>query len=189
MSMSSLSEIYSTTESKMKHAIEALDEHFNTIRTGRASTALLDKVEVDAYGTPMKLKEVASVSTPDARSITISPWDKGQLAAIERAIVSSDLGLNPQNDGKLLRISIPPLTEERRKELVKVAHTMAEESRIAIRNVRKHMRDGVHKLVKDKDISEDEGKDGEDKVQEITNKWIGKVEEHLKAKETEIMEI
>lgn len=189
MMLQSLNEIYKTSESKMKHAIEALDANFNTIRTGRASTALLDKIEVDAYGTPMKLKEVASISTPDARTITVTPWDKNQLSAVERAIITADLGLNPQNDGKMLRIIIPPLTEERRKELVKVAHNMSEEGRVSIRNVRKHMRDNIQKLVKDKEISEDEGKTGEEKVQEITNKWIAKVDEHLKNKEKEIMEI
>lgn len=187
--MPEVQSIFKTAEHKMGQAIEALEHHFNTLRTGRASIALLDDIRVDAYGQITPLNQVASVNTPDARTIAITPWDKNQLASIERAIQQSDLGLNPQNDGKMIRLSIPPLTEERRKELVKKAHGMAEEGRIAIRNVRKHCKDDIEKLKKDKGLSEDLTHDAISDLQKITDKWILKVDEVLKKKEEEIMEV
>lgn len=182
-------EIFKQAEGKMNSSIQALDHHFNTLRTGRASTALLDDIRVEAYGQEMPLNNVANVSTPDARTIVVQPWDAGQLAAIERAIMVSDLGINPNNDGKLIRLSIPPLTEERRRELVKKAAHMAEEARIAIRNVRRHSKDDIEKLRKDKELSDDQAHDANDELQKITDKWIKKVDEHLARKEKEIMEV
>ncbi len=187
--MPELDEVFKTAETKMKHAIEALDHHFNTLRTGRASTALLDDVTVDAYGQQMPLNQVASVNTPDARTIAITPWDKNQLGAIERSIQASDLGLNPMNDGKMIRLSIPSLTEERRKDLVKRAHHMSEEARIAIRNVRKHQKEAIEKMKKNKELTEDEAHAAIDDLQKITDKWVAKVDEHLEGKEKEIMEV
>ena len=180
---------FKSAEQKMQSAIDALDHHFNTLRTGRASTALLDDVKVEAYGQPMPINQVASVSTPDARTIMISPWDKGQLAAIERALLQADLGLTPMNDGQHIRMNIPPLTEERRKELVKKAHHMAEEARVAVRNVRRHSKEHIEKLNKDKKLTDDLTHDALDQLQKITDKWIAKVDEHMKKKEKEIMEV
>lgn len=182
-------EIFKQVEGKMSSAIKAMEHHFNTLRTGRASTALLDDIKVDAYGQEMPLNNVASVSTPDARTILVQPWDAGQLGAIERAILTSDLGINPNNDGKCIRLSIPPLTEERRKELVKKASHMAEEGRIAIRNVRRHAKDEIEKLRKDKELSDDQAHDANDELQKITDKWIKEVDVHLERKDKEIMEV
>lgn len=181
--------VFKTARTKMKHAIDALEHHFNTLRTGRASTSLLDDVEVDAYGRTMPLKQVASISTPDAKTITVTPWDKSQLAIVEKAILVADLGLNPQNDGKMIRLIIPPLTEERRKELVKKAHHMAEEARVAIRNVRRHQKDEIEKLRKGKELSDDLAHDALDELQSITDKWTKEVDEVLAVKEKEIMEV
>lgn len=182
-------EVFKTAESKMKAAINAMERHFNTLRTGRASAALLDDVRVEAYGQEMAINSVATVSTPDSRTITVQPWDASQLAAIERAILVSDLGINPMNDGKIIRLAIPPLTEERRKELVKKAHHMAEEARIAIRNIRRHAKDEIEKMRKAKELSDDLAHDAIEELQKITDKWIKEVEEHLARKEKEIMEV
>ena len=178
-----------TAEHKMQSAIDALDHHFNTLRTGRASTALLEDVKVDAYGQQMPLNQVASVSTPDAKTIMVAPWDKSQLATIERALLASDLGLTPMNDGTAIRLNIPPLTEERRKELVKRAHHMAEDSRVAIRNVRRHSKEHLEKMNKNKDLSDDQTHDALDDLQKLTDKWIAKVDQHLQHKEKELMEV
>lgn len=185
----SVDEIFKNAERKMAHAIEALDHHFNTLRTGRASAALLDDVKVEAYGTDTPLNQVASVSTPDARTITVQPWDKNQLNAIEKALLVANLGMTPHNDGTLIRLNVPPLTEERRKELAKKAHGMAEEGRVAIRNVRKHSKDEIDKLKKSKELSEDLAHDATDKLQKLTDKWIKKVDEVLAKKEKDIMAV
>lgn len=187
--MEETKELFKTAEHKMAQAIEALDHHFNTLRTGRASTALLDDVRVEAYGQEMPLQQVASVNTPDARTIAIQPWDSNQIAAIERALLVADLGLNPQNDGKIIRLNIPPLTEERRKDLAKKAHAMAEEGRVAIRNIRKHIKDGIEKLRKDKVLSDDQAHDANDELQKLTDRYIAKVDEHMQKKEKDIMEV
>lgn len=187
--MSDTKELFNTSERKMAHAIEALEHHFNTLRTGRASTALLDDVRVEVYGQMSPLSSVATLATPDARTITISPWDKNALGPVEKAIQASNLGLNPHNDGKMLRLSIPPLTEERRKELAKKAHGMAEDARVAIRNVRKHSKEVIEKMKKGKELTEDIAHAENDKLQKLTDKWILKVEEVLKKKEKEIMEV
>ncbi|CAN5335319.1 ribosome recycling factor [soil metagenome] len=180
---------FKESEAKMGSALTALEQHFGTLRTGRASTSMLDKITIDAYGTPMPLAQVASVSTPDARSIVIAPWDKSQLAAIEKAILAANLGVTPQNDGKQVRLSLPPLTEDRRNELVKKAHSMAEDARIAIRNVRKHTKEVFDKMKKDKKLTEDQLHDSNEDLQKTTDKWIVKVDEHLKKKEKEVMDV
>lgn len=174
---------------RMNGAIGSLDKDFSKLRTGRATTALVDSIQVDYYGTPTPISQLSSVSVPDSKTITIQPWDKGAFGAVEKAIQTSDLGLNPVNDGKIIRISIPPLTEERRKELVKVAKKYTEDAKIAIRNVRRDMNDALKKMEKDKAISEDDLRRGEGDVQKMTDEYVKKADEVLAAKEKEILEI
>jgi ribosome recycling factor len=184
-----LKELFRQAEEKMHKAIEATEHEFNTIRTGRANPALLDAVQVNAYGTIMPLKQLATISSPDPRSLLIQPWDRSNIAAIEKSILAANLGLTPINDGRVIRINIPSLTEERRKELAKIAHRMAEEGRVAIRNVRRHTNDEIKKLQKDGKISEDENFKSQASMQETTDKFIEKVNTILAAKEKEIMEV
>lgn len=184
-----LDDLFRQAKEKMKKAIEVMEGEFSHLRTGKASVALLDPVKVSAYDTEMPLKQVASITTPDAKTIVVQPWDKNLIALIEKAIMAANLGLTPINDGKMIRINIPPLTEERRKELVKVAHKIAEEGRIAIRNVRRHINEEIKRMEKEHQISEDERYKALDKTQEITDESIKKVEELLGKKEREIMEI
>ncbi|WP_243545633.1 ribosome recycling factor [Pseudodesulfovibrio tunisiensis] len=174
---------------RMSGAFTALENDFSKLRTGRASTSLVDDVTVEYYGTPTPLNQIASVSIPDSRTITIQPWDKGAFSAIDKALLKSDLGLTPVNDGKLIRISIPPLTEERRKELVKVARKYTEEARVAIRNVRRDLNEQLKKLQKDKDITEDDQRRGQDDVQKLTDDTVKRCDDALAAKEKEIMEL
>ncbi|XPV75257.1 MAG: ribosome recycling factor [Desulfovibrio sp.] len=174
---------------RMEGAINKLEKDFSTLRTGRASTALVDNIVVDYYGTPTPLNQLASVSIPDARTLAIQPWDKGAFAGIEKGIMNSDLGLNPVNDGSLIRISIPPLTEDRRKDLVKLARKNSEDAKIAIRNVRRDMNDSFKKLLKDKEITEDDQRQGQDEVQKMTDSFVKKCDTVLAEKEKEIMEI
>ncbi|MEZ7198408.1 ribosome recycling factor [Pseudodesulfovibrio karagichevae] len=174
---------------RMAGAISALDKDFGKLRTGRATTALVDTLMVDYYGTPTPISQLSSVSVPDSKTITIQPWDKGAFGAVEKAIQTSDLGLNPVNDGKIIRIVIPPLTEERRKELVKVAKKYTEDAKIAIRNVRRDMNDALKKMEKDKDISEDDLRRSEGDVQKMTDDYVKKADEVMAAKEKEILEI
>jgi ribosome recycling factor len=174
---------------RMAGAIGALEKDFSKLRTGRATTALVDTIVVDYYGTPTPINQLSSVSVPDAKTITIQPWDRGAFGAVEKAIQTSDLGLNPVNDGKIIRISIPPLTEERRKELVKVAKKYTEDCKIAIRNVRRDLNDTLKKMEKDKDISEDELKKGEADVQKLTDDHVKQSDSVFAAKEKEILEI
>lgn len=169
--------------------MKALENDFGKLRTGRASTSLVDQVPVDYYGTPTPINQLASISVPDSRSIAIQPWDRGAFPLIEKALLQSDLGLNPVNDGKLLRISIPPLTEDRRKELVRIAKKYTEDSKIAIRNVRRDMNDTLKKLEKDKDISEDEQRKAQDGVQKLTDDYVKMCDAACAEKEKEIMEI
>jgi len=174
---------------KMDKALTALSHEFSSLRTGRASVAIFDTVMVDYYGTPTPLNQVATLSAPEPRLIIVQPWDVSQIRPIEKAITSSVLGLTPSNDGKIIRINIPQLTEERRKELVKVAHTFGEECRVSIRNIRREFNDKAKKLEKDKEISQDEHKKINDDIQSVTDSYIKKVEEALTRKEAEIMEI
>ncbi len=176
-------------EERMKKALASLDKEFARLRTGRASTSLLDGVRVDYYDTPTPLDQIASVSTPDSRTITIQPWDRKAFSDVEKAILKSDLGLTPVNDGKIIRISIPPLTEDRRKDLVKVAKKYAEEAKVAVRNIRRDANDALKKKKNDKAISEDEQHKGQDDVQKLTDAYIAKTDAVLATKEKEIMEI
>ena len=177
------------TAEKMDAAINALKKEFATIRTGRASLSLLDGIKVDCYGSITPLNQVASLAVPESRLITIQPWDPKVIENIEKAIQSSGIGLTPANDGKIIRLPVPPLTEERRKELVKLAKKMAEDSRVAIRNIRRDINDEVKKIEKEKKISEDESRKTHEDIQKTTDQYIKKIDEILKQKEQEIMEV
>jgi ribosome recycling factor len=174
-------------ETKMTGALEALGRELATVRTGRASAGLLDGIRVDYYGTPTPVNQMASISVPDARTIVIQPWEAGQLKAIEKAIITSDLGLTPVNDGKIVRLAMPSPTEERRKQLAKTVHKIAEESRVAVRNLRRDANDRLKALAKDKKVSEDEERRSHDQIQKTTDRFIAKVDELLKKKEQEIL--
>ena len=176
-------------EEKMEKALVSLDRELGRLRTGRASTSLVDPIKVDYYGTPTPISQLASVAVPDSRTITIQPWDRGAFAGVEKAILKSDLGLTPINDGKIIRISIPPLTEERRKELVKVSRKYGEDAKVAVRNVRRDANDQLKKLEKEKAISEDELKKATDDVQKITDKYVARIDEKCQAKDKEIMDL
>ena len=173
---------------RMEKSVAALKDEFNTIRTGRASAALFDKIRVDYYGQPTPLNQVATISVPEARSVVIQPFDKTLIGEIEKAIQKSELGLHPSNDGKIIRIAIPPLTAERRKELVKQAKAAAETSRVAIRNIRRDGNDDLKKQQKDSKLTEDELKTAEDALQKSTDKFIADINKILETKEKEIME-
>ncbi|MBI1962609.1 MAG: ribosome recycling factor [Candidatus Rokubacteria bacterium] len=174
-------------ETRMTAAIDALGREFATVRTGRASAALLDGLRVDYYGTPTPVNQMASISVPDARTLVIQPWEASQLKALEKAIIASDLGITPVNDGKLVRLTMPTPTEERRKQLVKTVHKMAEEARVAVRNVRREANDRLKAMAKDKKVSEDDERRGHDQIQKATDKHIARVDELLKKKEQEIL--
>ena len=174
---------------RMEAAIEDVRRKLATVRTGRAAVSLLDSVMVEYYGTPTPLNQMASVHVPEPQMLTVQPWDLTQLGAIEKAIRAADLGLNPSNDGKLVRIPIPPLTEERRKQLAKQVHEIAEDHRTAVRNIRRDANDRLKKMLKDKAISEDAERDGLDEVQKMTNTYIGKIDELAKSKEHEILSV
>lgn len=176
-------------ESQMRKTIEATQRSFNTIRTGRANPALLDRITVEYYGTETPLKQLANISVPDASTIMIQPYDKSSLSSIERSISMSDIGLTPNNDGSVVRLNIPPLTNERRQELVKVAAKYAEEGKVALRNIRRDAVDSVRKEEKASDISEDESRDLQDEIQKVTDKYVNKIDELLKEKETDIMTV
>ncbi|EHJ47378.1 ribosome recycling factor [Solidesulfovibrio carbinoliphilus subsp. oakridgensis] len=182
-------EVLTEAEDRMKKALSVLDKEFARLRTGRATTSLLDGVRVEYYGSVTPLEQIASVSTPDSRTITIQPWDRKAFNDVERAILKSDLGLTPVNDGKIIRISIPPLTEDRRKDLAKVAKKYAEEAKVAIRNVRRDANEALKKKKNDKAISEDDQHKGQEDVQKLTDGYIAKTDEAFSKKEKEIMEI
>ncbi len=182
-------EIIKDAEHRMKRAVEKIQEEFAKIRTGRATPALVDTVKVDYYGSTVPLSQAATISVPEPRLIAIQPWDKSMIGEIEKAILKSDLGLTPSNDGTFIRIPIPQLSEERRKDLARLAKKIAEEGRIAIRNVRRDANDHLKKLEKEHEISEDELKIVLEEVQEITDKQIGEIDKLLEHKEAEIMEV
>ena len=184
-----LKDEYKVYEEKMKKSIESVANDFAAVRAGRANASVLNRIHVDYYGTPTPISQMASIAVPDSRTLTIQPWDKGGIALIEKAIFKSDLGLTPVNDGKLIRIVMPPLTEERRKELGKVARKYSEEGKVAVRNVRRDANDSVKKLEKDKTITEDEQKRATDDVQKLTDKFVAEVDKRCATKEKEIMEI
>jgi len=183
-----MQEIIKKAEQDMKRATEATLKDFNSVRTGRASVALLDGIAVDYHGTPTPLKAVANLATPERRLITIQPWDASLVPAIEKAILKSDLGITPSNDGKVIRLAVPTLTEERRKELVKVVRKLAEEGRVIIRNIRRDANEALKKLEKNKQLSEDGVHKGMDQTQDLTNRMIKSLDELLQKKEKEIME-
>lgn len=187
--MATLDEIYKHTEEKMHKAVEATRGEFAAIRTGRASIGLVDRLQVEAYGTSVPLRQVASVSTPDSRTLQISAFDKTTVPAIKKAIETSDLGLMPNVDGQHVRLSIPPLTEERRKDLVKVIHKKAEDGKVAIRNVRHKSIDEIKTMHKDHRVTDDQNKRAAEHVQKLTDKYIKEVDELTQHKEKEIMEV
>ena len=184
-----IKEIISREEARMDKTIESLKHEFANVRTGRAHTSLLDSVMVDYYGAPTPVNQVANVSAPDPRMILIAPWDKTLIGAIEKAILTSDLGLNPNNDGDSIRLAIPQLTEERRKELVKVVSKKAEDAKVAIRNIRRDANDAIKKEEKAKTITEDVSKDGQDQVQKLTDKKIKLIDELRDTKEKDVMSV
>ena len=184
-----IKETLTESEEKMKGALTALEHNLSSIRTGRASPALIERLMVDYYGTPTPLQQLATISAPEPRLLTVKPFDVTGLKNIERAILASDLGLTPNNDGKIIRLNIPPLTEERRKELIKVVHHRLEEAKVAVRNIRRSLHDDLREFEKEKEISEDDFKRGETELQKLTDKFIGKIDEIGARKETEVKEI
>lgn len=182
-------DVIKDTRPRMEAAVEDLRKKLATVRTGRAVVSLLDPVVVDYYGTPTPLNQMASIHVPEPQTITVQPWDQTQLKAIESAIRASDLGLNPSNDGKLVRVPIPALTEERRRQLARQVHDFAEEHRTAVRNVRRDANERLKRLLKEKQISEDAERDGLEEVQKLTNTYIGKIDELAKNKEQELMSV
>jgi ribosome recycling factor len=174
---------------RMDKSVEATHEHFNSVRTGRATPALLDRITIDYYGTPTPLKNLATINAPEARLLTIQPFDPTSVKQIEKTIQESDLGLTPSNDGKIIRLPIPQLTEERRKELVKVVRHMAEEGRVAVRNVRRDAIKHLEELVKNGSVGDDEERAAEGRVQKLTDEHVAKIDDLLKRKEAEIMEV
>lgn len=185
----SIAAVLKEGEEKMKNAVQAARRELASIRTGRANPALLDRITVDYYGTPTPLNQMASISVPEARLLVIQPWDKSAMKEIEKAILGSDLGLTPNSDGTVIRIQIPQLTEERRKDLARVARKEAEDKRVAVRNVRREANEALKQLEKDGDISEDEERRAQAQVQELTDKYIAEIDELLAAKEKEILEV
>lgn len=182
-------DVIKETRQRMETVIDDYRRKLATVRTGRAAVSLLDTVLVDYYGTPTPLSQMASVHAPEPQMLTVQPWDQTQIGAVEKAIRAADLGLNPSNDGKLVRIPIPALTEERRKQLAKQVHDIAEDHRTAVRNVRRDGNERLKKMLKDKQISEDAEREGLDEVQKLTNTYVGKIDELSKSKETEIMSV
>ena len=184
-----MKEVFEAAETKMNKTVNALINEYAAIRAGRANPAILDKIAVDYYGVPTPVNQMAAVSVPDARTILIAPWDKSTLKAIEKAIQTSDIGLNPQNDGSSLRLNFPPLTEERRKELVKQIHKYAENGKVAVRNIRRDAMDNFKKQQKASEITEDDLKNAEKKMQDLTDKFCKEIDVTASKKDKEIMEI
>lgn len=177
------------TETRMSKTMDSLHYNLGSIRTGRANPAMVEDIQVEAYGSVMPLNQVASISVPEARMLVIQPWDKGSIKAIEKAIMTSELGITPNNDGTVIRLSIPMLTEERRKQMVKQVHGMVEDSKVSVRNVRRDAMQSLKALVNDKEISEDEEKRAHDQLETLTKKFVEKSDEIGKAKEAEVLEV
>ncbi|NMC73357.1 MAG: ribosome recycling factor [Geobacteraceae bacterium] len=182
-------DVLASMKKSMEKSIDSLRKEYQKVRTGRATTAVLDDIRVMYYDTPTPINQVAQIAVPEARIITIQPWETKMISAIEKAILNANIGLTPTNDGKLIRLTIPPLTEERRKEIAKQLKKMAEEAKIALRNIRRDSIDSLKKLEKDKKISEDDLKRAEKEVQDVTNGFVVKVDEVFSAKEKEVMEV
>lgn len=187
--MSTIAEIHQQTEYKMTRTIETLRENFTKLRTGRASTGILEHVMVDYYGSPTPLSQVANLGVADARTLTVQPWDRKMIQVIEKAILTSDLGLNPATNGDLIRVPLPALTEERRREITKVVRSEGEDAKVAVRNLRREANDGVKKLEKAKEVSEDDVSRSEKDIQKITDKYIGEIDKLVAAKEKEVMTV
>ncbi|MDQ1585324.1 MAG: ribosome recycling factor [Actinomycetota bacterium] len=177
------------SEEKMEKAVSVAKDDFATIRTGRANPSMFNKILVDYYGAPTPVNQLASFHVADARMLTLTPYDKGSLAAVEKAIRDSDLGVNPTNDGAIIRVVFPQLTEERRKEFIKVARTKAEDAKISVRNVRRHAKDTLDRLTKDGEVGEDDARRGEKSLEEITHKYVAAIDELLRHKEAELLEV
>lgn len=184
-----IDEIMLEAEDKMDKAVDVAKEDFSGIRTGRANAGMFNKLLVDYYGAPTPLQQLASFQTPEARTVLIQPFDKGSMGAIEKTLRESDLGVNPSNDGNIIRVILPQLTEERRKDYIRLARTKAEEARVSIRNVRRHAKTEIDKLVKDGDVGEDDGSRGEKDLDTATKKYVDQVDDLLKGKETELREV
>ncbi|HEX9038919.1 MAG TPA: ribosome recycling factor [Ktedonobacterales bacterium] len=182
-------DVFADVEHRMKSAVEALQRELNTVRTGRASPSLVERLMVEYYGTPTPMQQVATIHAADARTLTIQPWDKHTLGDIEKAIQKSDLGLNPTNDGVMVRLALPPLTEERRKELVKVVHKKVDEAKVAVRNCRRDGHDTLRDQEKAKEITADDLKRGTDRLQKLTDRYIAELDKVGQAKEQEIMAV
>ncbi len=187
--MATTDELIGNAQTRMGKSVEHARNEFNTVRTGRASASLLDRIDIDYYGTMTPLKQLATIGVPEARMLTVQPFDPSSIRAIEKAIMESDLGLTPSNDGKMIRLPIPQLTEERRKELVKLVRQMAEEGRVAVRNVRRDVMRHLEDLVKNGDVGDDDERAAEARVQKLTDEHVHKIEDLLKHKEAEIMEV
>ncbi len=187
--MATVEELVQDAQRRMDKSVESTRSEFNTVRTGRASAALLDRIQVDYYGAPTPLKQLATINVPEPRMLTIQPFDPSSIRAIEKAIQESDLGLTPSNDGKMIRLPIPQLTEERRKELVKVVRRLAEDGRVAVRNVRRDAMHHLQELVRNGDVGDDEERRAEGQVQKLTDEHVHKIDDLLKRKEAEIMEV
>ncbi|MCC6790438.1 MAG: ribosome recycling factor [Thermomicrobiales bacterium] len=184
-----MSDTMKDAEARMAKAMDALRHHLTTIRTGRASPALLDRITVEYYGTPTPLNQVASVTAPEARMLVIQPWERNMLGPIEKAILKSDVGLNPNNDGALIRLNVPPLTEERRKQMVKQVHQQVEEAKVSVRNVRRDAMTQLHKLAADKQISEDDERRATHQLDEVVKRFTDEADKIGKAKEQEVLEV
>jgi ribosome recycling factor len=185
----SASTVTNETKPKMEAVVEDFKRKLSNVRTGRATVGLLDTVMVDYYGTPTPLNQMASVAVPEPQLLTIQPWDLSQVNAVEKAIIAANLGMNPSNDGKIIRLPVPALNEERRRQLAKQVHEIAEEHRIAVRNIRHAANDSLKKMLKDKLVSEDDERSGLDEVQKLTNMYVGKIDELAKHKEQDIMSV
>jgi ribosome recycling factor len=184
-----MEQVFENTKNRMEKTLDALDREYSAIRAGRANPKVLDNILVDYYGTPTRIDQMAAVSSPEARLLVIQPWDTSMLKEIEKAINTSELGINPQNDGKVIRLTFPQLTEEHRKQLVKDVSRKSEEAKVAIRNIRRDAMDDIKKLKKDNAITEDDQKDGEKELQKITDSYIKQIEEMSEKKEKEILSI
>lgn len=185
----SAEDVIKEAKPRMEAVVEDFKRKLANVRTGRATVGLLDSVMVDYYGTPTPLNQMASVAVPEPQMLTVQPWDMSQVGAIEKAIIAANLGFNPSNDGKIVRLPVPALNEERRRQLAKQVHEIAEEHRVAVRNIRHSSNDSLKKLLKDKAISEDSERDGLDQVQKLTNTYVSKIDELAKTKEQEIMHV
>jgi ribosome recycling factor len=184
-----IDDLFQDTTHRMDQAVEHTQTEFNSVRTGRASSSLLDRIQIDYYGTPTPLKNLATINVPEPRLLTVQPFDPTSIKAIEKAIQESDLGLTPSNDGKLIRLAIPQLTEERRKELVKIVHRLAEDGRVSVRNVRRDAISQLKQMVDNGDVGADEEHRGEERVQKLTDDHVHRIDDLLKRKEAEIMEV